>query len=268
MPHFPPWKWAMGDVRRLHTAFEQYSNRFIVEMLDIFPLFGDFKFVAKENPALQIIGECKSGHCEFELGGDNPRGAPYMRHSQYAKGFEGRKIFRWATQWDFLFTINSKNEQQALLIARDLVPPFWWNKVPVGEPWLWWPVNSADIFVLKECLIDLSSPSQLVADMERVLDFTKNLTKSVKAKHAVPIFPYYHDYVDEDYNEGGSPTRVRHKEVIRPDGPVWGPRQWSTGLYRRGFGSHLHGSMRGTTYEFWSAEVVTQLCRQRFVPTR
>ncbi|KAI4264156.1 MAG: hypothetical protein L6R42_000720 [Xanthoria sp. 1 TBL-2021] len=185
LPDFPPWAKALKDLQLLHEAFEEKSEKFIVEMLDIFPLFGDFKIISRDQPDVQIIGECKSNHCEFEFQGRNR----VMSHDQLAKGFVGRKIFCWNTQLDVLVTRHSRHPNQALFLPRDMIPHYWWNKDPPDGK-LYWPNTDEDMAILKTYVVDLSSKTRIVADIERILLMLQAQRSSMRAQNPVPMKPY------------------------------------------------------------------------------
>ena len=134
-PTFPPWRTAMAISMRLHKAFADFSSRFGFENLDIYVLFGDFAFVHKPT-GVEVIVEAKGKHCYYDLEGE----ATYMHHHQYVKGFDGRMIFSWRVQWDFLFTEHI-SEDKALFLPRDLIPKDWWNASSGSGKMLKWPTE-------------------------------------------------------------------------------------------------------------------------------
>ncbi|KAL8657104.1 MAG: hypothetical protein Q9226_002256 [Calogaya cf. arnoldii] len=217
VPYFEPWVKAMAEVEMLHQAFkEKASAQFDVEMLDIFPLFRDFKFVSRADPNVEVIGEMKDKKYYFNLGQN-----PYIRHMQHAVLFGGRKIFGWRTQWDILFTFNADNNNQALLLPRDLIPHYWWNKDTPNDGYLHWPSNTKSFATLRQYVVNLKPESRLIADVERILQIIQHQRGSMKANNPTPMQAYQFERLDDMINEGGKPTRVVvENDDIRAPGPI------------------------------------------------
>ena len=260
-PKFEPWRKALDMISKIHQAFANFSNDFRVELLTIFPLFGDFK-ITQISTGIEIIVEIKADHCVYAPNKE----IPHMRHSQLSMGFTNRHIFTWKTQWDFLYTTTTKNRQQALFLPRDLIPPTWWNATPDNSGGtLEWP--STDVDILKDYTVDLASDYQLVTDIERVLCSTKRQRTSMKPQRSVPSAVRHVEPPTEVCVEGPNHGNLvgRAEDIVSRSGlnPRW--RRWSSSQYQRGFGSNLHEQCRGKSYELWAAEALTELFRRRFV---
>lgn len=174
-----------------------------------------------------------------------------MRHVQLQRG--DRHIFQWKVQWDFIYTTQGDTEQ-ALLLPRDLIPQTWWNWQPTqGRTCLEWP--SDQLGLLREHVVNVTSASQLVIDVERILGSTQRRTESLVAQRPVPLDTSLLDPLyEEAWDERAEDEVLEHTSLLE--------RSWSSEHYRRGFGSTEHGQCRGNTYEAWAAEVLMELCRK------
>ncbi|KAL8927758.1 MAG: hypothetical protein Q9208_002174 [Pyrenodesmia sp. 3 TL-2023] len=254
-PDFVPWRKALKVIARVHRAFRKSPGDFEPELLDIFPLYGDFKFVQRST-GTEIIVEIKGAQCEWEL----DRRDPFMEHCQYAIGFKGRKIFSWKTQWDFLLTKHKSVRTLALFLPRDLIPFSWWNQDPPNPSGkLSWPSHEAAI--LKDYVVDLSSDSQLVADITRIFDLTKRHRSSLKALNCLPPAPYELTAEPETPTPDGYPDAFEEITALKSNYGI--PKKRSPAPLQRGFGSSLHKDCRGTTCEVWAREALTELFRAR-----
>lgn len=262
-PGFLPWRRALEAITQIHEAFTECPGDFKPELLDIFPLYGDFKFVQRST-GTEIIVEIKSRQCEWELNS----GEPYMRHHQYAIGFEGRHIFSWKTQWDFLLTKHEDAQTQALFLPRDLIPVSWWNADPTSpDKKLAWPSDA--VGVLKDYVVDLTSNSRLVADIESIFHLTETDRTSVKAVNSIPEAPYQFVRQPKAPGTQDEPGGTDDPpEIVPLNTDYWRPRKWTSSSYQRGFGSSLHEDCRGNTYEVWAKEALWELCRARSVFAR
>ncbi|KAL8814693.1 MAG: hypothetical protein Q9223_006100 [Gallowayella weberi] len=275
-PSQPTKRTAHEQLAYIHRAFQSCSTTFRVEFVDVLPLLADFKLVNLRD-GTQIFVEAKLGQCSFILG--NAKSSNYMWHMQHTQGTadEGRLIFTWKVRWDFLYT---EFGDQALFIPRDMIPSTFWQERT--NAMVWWPEDTLDS--LRGFVVNQSSASQMVVDIERILSTLKSQKSTAKALQDIPVTPYY----DEPLNElmfnsselevpslsdlllprhvlspGGVPPQ---QNDVSPPGDVvpsgrFG-RGWNSKHYRRGFGSPHHPQLRGSTYESWAMEALMELCRK------
>ena len=277
-PSFPPWVTALNMIKAVHSAFGEHSIRFKVHLVDIFPPSGDFKFLQQPSGA-QIIVEVKKMHCAFDL---NQGKHSFMTHEQYALGFAAKKlIFSYKAQWDYIYTTNELDRKTALLIPRDMIPRSFWNARPPMGQRLVWPTDS--LGDLKKCVVHVEPHSQMVKDMESILDAVGCQTQSVKAQRPLPYDPSVINESDTVEGEGveqdwglGLLSASIAEDTVTPHGDCGieskpgtvskRPRQkrhtWSPQDYERGFGSHLHPELRGKSYEAWAAGALIEMFRQ------
>ena len=240
-------------VRVIYGAFEQYSKEYRVELVDIVPISSDFKIVHIATNT-EVFIEAKRSHCHFQL---QEYESAHMRHYRLARGLEGKGIFTWKANWDYIYTTHTgRDEVEGLFLPRDAIPSHWWNAGP-GDRELEWPLEKLED--LKKYVVDLTSGDRLVTAVERVLKGNERDTGSMKAKKAVQIA----DLPLESFCEVAVHPRseqITEKEV---DNSILQLRHcWSTSTFRRGFGSSEHLEIRGRTYEFWAAEALTEICRK------
>ncbi|KAL8799106.1 MAG: hypothetical protein Q9182_006139 [Xanthomendoza sp. 2 TL-2023] len=258
-----------------HRAFQNCSTTFRVEFVDVLPLLADFKLVDLRD-GTQIFVEAKLGQCAFVLG--NKKSSNYMYHMQYTQttANEGRLVFTWKVQWDFLYT---EFGHQALFIPRDMIPSTFWQERTNAK--VWWPEDTLDS--LRSFVVNQSSASQMVADMERILSTLKSRKFTVKALEEIPVTPYYDEPLNELLFDSSEPevpslSDLLPRHVMSPGGVL--PQQndifpladvvpsgrfghgWNSKHYRRGFGSPHHPQLRGSTYESWASEALMELCRK------
>ena len=235
-PDFPPWRNALTVLTRLYKAFRKFSNNFQIEFVRIAPLLGDFKIVYFEDGVKkEIIVEMKSGHCHIS-------GFPEWKlvHQQASLGYTNRRVFTWKAKWDYIFTII--DSKQALMIPRDEIPSEWWNvTILPGRPYqLIWPAGKP----FTQYAIDLTSRRRSVRDIEKILQRRKREKDSMRAQIPIDMS------IDTDADD------IDEQDLSLDS-------MWSSSGFQRGFGSPLHDTMRGATYEVWASEVLLEMCRQR-----
>ena len=99
----------------------------------------------------------------------------------------------------------------------------------------------------KTYTIDQTSKRRLVRDVEQLLRSRQLTTGSMKAHTPVELNIVNDPAVADKDND----------HSLLPSG------RWSTRGFQRGFGSSLHGAMRGATYEVWASEALLEMCRRR-----
>ncbi|KAL9042304.1 MAG: hypothetical protein Q9180_000700 [Flavoplaca navasiana] len=250
-PSQPSKQTAQAMIEQIHSAFQGFSNIFRVEFNDNFPFLGDFKIVDLDRAELFV--EAKLQNCQFQLEKGDP--SNYMRHRQILSLHGGiRLIFSWKAQWDFLYTASGN---EALFLPRDLIPTaFWLDRT---SEWLEWPADKLDS--LREYMIDRSSPIDMVASIERIIQKAKSPSGSAKARDPIAVVPYHEEPMEELMFDPGSQNAEAPEDFWTVDGNI--PRgRWNSKGYRRGFGSPLHSVLRGNTYEYWAMEAITEIFRR------
>ncbi|KAI4252931.1 MAG: hypothetical protein LQ352_004003 [Teloschistes flavicans] len=232
-PDHPPFRMALGMVKYLHKALQQYLETFRVEFVDSFPLLHDLKIVHKHT-GVQIFVEMKKSHALFRLGGP---GSELFRHMQYAHGDSSRAIFSWEVQWDFIYTLNeSPREHYGLFIPRDKIPSTWWHSKPSEGGWLYWPAD--DIESLRDYVIDLEQPRRLASDIERILHLVQRENSSMQAQKAVAVPQYSTE--DPSWSmkdKAGNPNNIEEEQRCWMNGQR---QAWNSSTIGGGLG-HLVG---------------------------
>ena len=234
-PDFTPWRKGLEEIRRLYQAFRKYSQDFTIEFVRIAPLIGDFKIIYTEGGVRrEVFVEMKSGHCRVSR--------DTLEHAQAALHYTQRAIFTWKAKWDYIFT--HIDQDRAIFIPRDEIPKEWWNAAISTDRsfQLQWPAQKP----FEHYMIDLSCERGSVRDLEAVLRRRRSETGSMRAQIPIDIDVDTDRVADESDDNN-----------LRPES------KWSTRGFQRGFGSPLHESLRGATYEVWASEALLKLCRQR-----
>lgn len=252
-PQHKGWITALSMVQVMYDAFKTCSQEFRVEMCDIVPVTGDFKIVHIATGTETLV-EAKKGHCQFRLDG---REVTALRHDRYAMQFEGKEIFDWKATWDYIFTssrANGKEENDALFLPRDRIPINWWNTQSSETSHTW---SSLRMQELRKYYVNLRSPESVVTAVEDIIKGQERQTGSIKAQRVIPL-PKRPSGAGAllDTDESADVVELGHIKHL-----------WSTSMFRRGFGSTFHGSMRGGTPELWMAEALTEVCRKWYVST-
>ena len=268
---------GLDEFWRTFEIFKTHSQRFRVEFVSVSPFLGDMRLIDKITGE-EVFVELKLGHCGL-VRREHSR-LNVLWHLQAACG-QKRPIFSWKAQWDYIFTVTS-TRQTGYFLPRDDIPTSWWNaSCFVGKPKAPRRLEMSKGF--QEFAIDLHSGLQSVQHMERILSTRQSKTGSMRARTVIPITqPSYQigeedaedeegeeseeDAEDEEGEEGEEGVEGEEGEEEREGGREPEVKQgWATSGYRRGFGSTAHPELRGTTYDAWVSEVLTERCRARFV---
>ena len=173
------WRNTLDMIAEMHETFKRFFEYFSVEILTLFSLFEDFKFV-QIFIDIKVIVKNKNQQCKFALYEENR----YMRRHQYVVEFEESFIYSWKTQWNFLYIRNIINKRQTFFLSRDMISLTWWNVTSIiSNKILKWSSNEIDI--LKNYIVDLIFNFQLIVDFEKILNMTKLHRLSMKAQDFV-----------------------------------------------------------------------------------
>lgn len=280
-------------------AFSNHSRNFLVEFPDIVPLLGDLALVSRTQSPLdpssssqtipdeikrKFFFELKVGHCL--LAEDQDGRYPVIHHCQKALGFRTKYIFTWKSAWDYLVTMIRNQKGMALCIPRDEIPDHWWNAstpeyIEKGTmPMLTWDFPQRER--LKRYLVDFNKPDEAVRQIERLMG-----TPPKRACRRIPLAPLPADdneaeedseedpEEDDDLDEGDDSENERqvpsplerHSDTldVRDNHEALDQDAASRHESSIGFGSPNHPSLPRTEYyELWAAEVLNELCRERY----
>lgn len=261
MPSFEPWQKALKLIHFIYLSFQKHSSIWKLELLPVCPILGDFKLVHL-NDGSMIYVEVKECQCKVKY---NDKGRICrMQHCQGALGYTERQVFSWKSSWDFMWT-TIDGEDQALFLPRDIIPRNWWNApLPSSEEDMYnleWPTDK--IAMLKKYVVNRAKPSRLAGDMEHILSHTMVSQGSYKARTEIPI---------EELSIGSSielssseKTNIMEassiSSEIKEHDPYTKQHVWPFSRFRKGFGSADQHQNRGTSYEAFASEAVTELCR-------
>jgi len=264
LPEWPEWKGALKMLKSLYKSFEQESSRFKVQLTNIYPMVGDCKIIDKITQE-EVFIELKSHHCRIVNRPD-----PIIEHLQYNHFHrtpgKRRSIFCWKAQWDFIYTLPNfaaRNEKRALLIPRDEIPPFWWNRSMGQDEWLVWPSNNST--AIEKYAVALDTTDGGVADMERILLASTMKARSMKAQIPIPVAPLPQgEELETSLSDAESDIEANLDDAESEMAISVRKNHWFSS-YRRGFGSSLHTLPRKGTCQSWPAEALMELCRRRYV---
>ncbi|KAL8869709.1 MAG: hypothetical protein Q9174_004068 [Haloplaca sp. 1 TL-2023] len=257
-PSWPPWQMALAQIDALHGAFQLFSKDWRVELVDVFPMLGDFKFVHIAS-GTEVLVEAKRAHCKFLLdGGDQS----FMTHVQNPIVIvETRHIFCWKAQWDFIYTQSKDDVSGALFLPKDEIPESWWNS---SEPTLVWPLEQ--IGNLRKYHVSTMSTAETFRDIVAILN---RRLHQIHAQKRIAVDAALPEPLEEAKPKVRSvpPAKQPRNEEAKGERPNSKKRVhrevgWDSSAYQRGFGSSLHPQLRGDTYEVWAAEALREVCRR------
>ena len=269
------WRRALQQVETLVHAFEAHSTEFRVTLVDICPIVEDCKLIHHPSGTIVFI-EIKARH--YKIAVDAETGASVLRHNSKSLGV-GRPVFSWQMQWDYIYTTmttvddrdrdeddNAEDHErdshgdddderlsvtEAFLLPRDAIPAEWWTLPTKPGLSLRWRADSSVDY--RQFAVDPSTPRRLVETIEAIFDKRQLECGSIKAQRTQP------QRLETDIE--GEAVASKSRDTTTGEHSLIPKKPWFSDAFQQGFGSSLHPTMRGRTYEVWASETLLELCR-------
>ena len=237
---------ALAEIVLVIETFDKFFKIWFAQFIDVNFLFENFKMMHRFIKA-EIFIECKTSHCKVSI--DSKRKFRRMRHLQR---FVLRNVFNRNANWDYLYTTwhFSNKIKQIFLIFKDQISEQWWNSFDDIVEW-----SQKHLKKLEKYVVNFQFSIELIQSMKRMISLQERFDdlKSVCSKF---LFMNVDEIVDVKDNAIDQTISEEFLDMISR-------RFWFFDNSRLDFESSLHLELKNNTYEFWAAEIMMKLCRQK-----